>query len=319
MRSVLVTGATTGPGAAVVRALLAHPAVERVLAVGAEPGGGALLGAHERLEYVRVDLRRPREIRELLWGPARRMGVDAVVHAALHRRATDAGEAVHVLNVEATRELVSLCERHPTVRRFVFRGHAEVYKVRAELPALIDETQALELSPSAPQWVRDRVEADLAVCARAGLSAMSIAVLRCAECLAPAAGSQLWDYLHAPVCFRPLGFDPMLNLLSVQDLARAVVRALASNAVGVFNVAGADTLPLSEAIARWGRVGVPVPGPLLGPLYALRARLRGTDFRYDLNHWRFHFSGVLDGRRAREVLGYVPRHPIPWPRRPTMF
>ena len=26
----------------------------------------------------------------------------------------------------------------------------------------------------------------------------------------------------------------------------------------------------------------------------------------------FHFSGVPDGTRAREVLGYEPRHPIDW-------
>ncbi len=33
-----------------------------------------------------------------------------------------------------------------------------------------------------------------------------------------------------------------------------------------------------------------------------------------MNHRRFHFSSVLDGRRARDVLGYEPKHPIVWPR-----
>ena len=58
---------------------------------------------------------------------------------------------------------------------------------------------------------------------------------------------------------------------------------------------------------------MPVPGLLLGPLYRLRTLVLGTDFRYDLNHWRFHFSGVLDGRRALEELGYEPLHRVAWP------
>jgi hypothetical protein len=37
------------------------------------------------------------------------------------------------------------------------------------------------------------------------------------------------------------------------------------------------------------------------------------EFRYDMNHRRFHFSAVLDGRRAMEILGYEPSHPIVWP------
>ena len=47
-------------------------------------------------------------------------------------------------------------------------------------------------------------------------------------------------------------------------------------------------------------------------LTRLRTRTRGKDFRYDMNHGRFHFSGVMDGARAREILGFVPRHPIDW-------
>jgi hypothetical protein len=32
-----------------------------------------------------------------------------------------------------------------------------------------------------------------------------------------------------------------------------------------------------------------------------------------MNRRRFHYSGVLDGRRARKVLGYTPEIPIDWP------
>jgi nucleoside-diphosphate-sugar epimerase len=119
------------------------------------------------------------------------------------------------------------------------------------------------------------------------------------------------------VCLRPAGYDPMLNVLSLDDAAAAVVAALRSSVIGVLNIAGFDTLPLSSAIREADRIDIPVPGPLLSPLYALRRRLAGFEFRYDMNVRRFHFGGTLDGTRARELLGYIPSTPVIWPREVT--
>jgi hypothetical protein len=167
--------------------------------------------------------------------------------------------------------------------------------------------------PATPPWLRDRIEADLTVCAHFGRP-LQIAVLRCAEILAADSGSQLWDYLSSRICLRPLGFDPMLNVLSLEDAVAAIAAGARSTHTGVFNIPGANTLPLSCAIAESGRMDVPVPGPLLGPLYGLRHWIAGFEFRYDLNLRRFHFGGVIAGARAHRLLGYVPSHSAQWPR-----
>jgi UDP-glucose 4-epimerase len=308
-RSVLVTGASTPIGAALVSALVAA-GTERVLAVGLEPAPP--LPTHERVFYRRVDLTRHRSLHDLLFGIGRELGIEVIVHTALHRSARQRGPRAHRLDVEVTRELLELAEVHPTIRRFVYRSYGEVYRIDHDLPNLLDERHPLDLA--APARVIDRVEADLTVCSAMGMVPYSVVVLRCAEILAPDCGSQLDDFLRSAVCMRPLGFDPMLNLLSVADAVRAMQLAIVSSEEGVFNVPGADTLPLSRAIALAGRLDVPLPGPVLAPLYSLRARAIGMEFRYDLNHRRFHFSGVLDGRRARDVLGYEPRFGIDWAR-----
>ncbi len=310
---LLLTGATTPIGISLLRALLDDPAIEHIIAVGREPVSALGLPLGPRLSYEVSDLRRSRARRRLLFGPAKDRAVTAVVHAALHRRAQDSGRRIHDLNVEATRELLHLAERHPTIERFIFRSSAAVYRIVADKPSMIDEEHPLNLGPKAPQWIRDRVEADLTVCTHMGLSRLKILVLRCAECPTPNAGSQLYDYLQAPLCLRPLGFDPMLNLLSLADATRSLQLALACECEGIFNIPGADTLPLSRVIAAAGRRVVSLPEPLLGPLYRLRTATLGSDFRYDLNSWRFHFSGVLDGRRAAKVLGYCPKNPLRWP------
>lgn len=312
MKGVLVTGASTPFGRALVGALLEQGEVQSVIAVANEP---SWVGPrHPRLTYVATDLTRSRKLRDLLFGPARDREIDVVVSSAHHRSVRARGRSAHALNVETTRELIALAERHPTIRRLVYVGSAEIYRVDADLPATIGEDHPLEMSPLMPQRVRDRLEADLTVCTHMGLSPLSIAVLRLSEIVAPESGSQLLDFLGSSVCYRPLGYDPMLDVISIEDAVDATVRACASNAHGVFNVPGADVLPLSVAIAKAGRTGIAVPSAAIGPLYVARALVRGTEFDWALHRRRFRWSGVLDGTRAREVLGYEPHHRIDWSR-----
>jgi nucleoside-diphosphate-sugar epimerase len=221
-----------------------------------------------------TQLRRARSLHDLIFS---HRSLEAVVHDAR--------------DPEVTRTLLLACERHHNIRRVVIRSTADVYESSANQPHILDEDAPLDFT---------RASADLVACSY--LSRMSIAVLRCAEVLAP--GGQLWDYLQSRVCLRPLGFDPMINVLSVEDHVRAHMLALRSDARGVFNIPGADTLPLSEMIASAGRIEIPLPGPLLAPAYQLRTRLVGFEFRYDQNMRRFHFGGILDGSRARRLLGY---------------
>lgn len=306
---VLVIGATTPLGRALVEVLAQAPDVEHVLAAGREPIAALPAG----VRYVAVDLTHARAVHDLLWGPARKSEIDTVVHLAHHRAACETGAKVHAQNVVATRQLVRSCAEHPTIRRLVYRSFAEVYALAATTSGLLDEEAPLAFEAEAPAWLRERIEADLTVCAHLG-GPLQIAVLRLAEVLARDSGSQLWDYLSSRVCLRPLGFDPMLNVLSIDDAVAALRAASHTSATGVFNIPGADTLPLSRAIAESLRIEVPTPGPLLAPLYALRRGLTGFELRYDLTGRRLHLAGVLDGSRARRELGYAPSHPVDWPR-----
>jgi UDP-glucose 4-epimerase len=310
---ILITGASTPVGHALFDALAADSRVERVVGV-LPPGVRPFEEAHEsdRVGWASADLTRERDIRSLLFGAAARERTDLVVHLASHRAARDVGPRVRAQNVKSTRLLIDLAERHPTIRRFVLRSSSEVYRIRASAPTIIPEGHSLEFSSRAPQWIRDRVEADLSTCARMGMSRLAVAVIRAAECLAPNSGSQLWDYLDSRLCFTPAGFDPMINVMSTDDQVDVLRRAVFASDQGVFNAPGMDTLPLSLAIRKAGRIRVLAPGPLLAPLYGLRAITHKRDFRYDQNYARFHFGGILDGERAARLLGYVPKHPVDW-------
>lgn len=340
--AVVVLGGTQPLGVALCARLAAEG--RRVVAVGWEPDGARALP--EGVAYRRVDLSDDRA-RGALADVVRPLGPTALVHLAFHRvggpgRLSDreppsptlsersspsVGVALDAagrrpgpepspggLDVEATRRVLAFAEDHRSVRHFLHWSTADVYAQEVGRPYVLREDHPLELDPRAPPWVRDRVASDLTVSTRMGLAtSLTITVLRCAEILAPDMGSQLLDWLGSRVCLRPMGFDPILNLLSLEDAARAFALALATPSDGAFNVRGADTLPLSWVARRWGRRVLPVPGPALGPLYALRRLVKRTQFRYGPNAARFHTNGVLDGTRAHRVLGYLPEHPLPWP------
>ncbi len=316
-RRVLVIGATTPLGRAVCRALCARPQIERLIAVGIEAPHALDLpfcGARG-FTYVQADLAGDRRTRTLLFGPARHAGVEVLIHLAQHRHVPMDARRAHALHVQSVRSALDALERHPSLRRVVLRSFSDVYRVEPHLPTIVDEHHPLLLGREVPGWLRARVEADVEASTRIGASEREIVVLRCAEVLAAGTGSQLYDYLRAPVCLRPLGFDPMMNLLSLEDFAEALVRAaLARRARGVFNVPGADTLPISACIRLAGRPELPLPGPLVDRFYALRRRLIAhADFSYRVNEQRFHYPAVLDGTRARALLGYRPRFPLRWP------
>lgn len=313
MRSVLVTGAASPLGQRLVRSLLADTRVKHVLAVDDVRSDEALPFSHAgRLTYLPVDLRRERKVRELLFGPAQDLDVEVIVHLSEHIDGYGVGRAVHAQNVESLRSILSLADRHPRIRRLVVKSHAVVYRVALDLPVQVSEDHPLNLDPNAPQYVRDRVEADLTACARMGLVDCEIVVLRCAEAFAPGIGSQLYDYLDAPLALRTAGFDPMVNVASAEDLVSALELATHGSGEGVFNIPGLDTLPLSEAARAWGTPMIGMPEPLIRPLYKLRHWVTGSDFAYGIHRDQMHFGLILDGTRAARVLGYRPQHPVQW-------
>lgn len=312
MKRVLVTGASTPLGELLIERLINDYMVEYILAV-CEQGRPLTLPANSRVEVFEIPMRKQRKIHDLLFGPARESKIDTLVHTSKVHSARREGAAVHQYNVESFRSILDFAERHPTISRLVLCSGAEVYQVQRDLPSLIAEQHPLNMNDGAPQWIRDRVEADVMACTRMGLTSLKIAVLRMAEILAPGAGSQFYDYLQDPICLCPIGFDPMLNFLTQEDAASALQKAIHSQEQGVFNIPGADTLPLYDAVAKWGRVAIPAPSLLALQVYRIRRLLGRGDFRYGMNRRRFHFTGILDGRRAAEILGYIPAHPVDWP------
>jgi len=80
----MVTGATTPIGERLVRQLCEDHGIDNVLAVAAED---AMAFEHEKLVYRKVDLGRSRRAHELLFGIAKDLEIEVLVHTSMHRAA----------------------------------------------------------------------------------------------------------------------------------------------------------------------------------------------------------------------------------------
>ncbi|HSL84974.1 MAG TPA: 1-acyl-sn-glycerol-3-phosphate acyltransferase, partial [Thermoanaerobaculia bacterium] len=85
------------------------------------------------------------------------------------------------------------------------------------------------------------------------------------------------------------GYDPALQLLAPEDLARAVARAATAGETGTFNVVPAGTVPLHRAVHLAGGRRLPLP------------RWLGRGSRRDF----VRFPWTAGGERARAALGFT--------------
>ena len=313
-RHVMITGASTHPGGALIKHLRQDPSIGSILVVDHPLVDQQANGPDELEKVVRVsvDLTRARDIRNLLNGIVSDLHIDTIIHLAHHRGEPKNQVKRRKLNVEGTRELINGAENHPTISKFILKSWMEIYALHSYLPNIIDEHHPLNFSSKSPAWIQERLEADQVAVDRIGSTKLKMVVLRCSDCLCAHAGSQLFNFLKSPVCFRPMGFDPMVNVLSLQDLLEAIKLAVLSNKKGVYTIPGLDTLPLSQVIKKVNRKSVPIPGPIIYGFDHLMDSLKMGGFSYNLNYRRFHFSGVLNGGNAAKNLGYCPQHPIDW-------
>jgi UDP-glucose 4-epimerase len=101
----------------------------------------------------------------------------------------------------------------------------------------------------------------------------------------------------------------MVQIIHERDVVEAIVCALRPRTRGIFNVTGPGELPLSAIIAELDRRVLRFPHPLARPILTALWRFGATSFPVpELDFIRY--VCMVDGSRAREELGFRPRHTL---------
>ena len=255
MEKVLITGIAGGQGRLLARRLAENYEVCGVDRVEWE-------GAPRGIRVHSVDLRK-KKFEDVI----RTELPTAIVHMGFVRHfRSDAGTR-HDVNVRGTKQLIDHCVNHG-VQKLVVLSSSYVYGAFPENPYFMDEDQPLSGSRSYPE-IRDLVEVDtLATAFLWRYPHIRTCVLRPVNVLGFTVHSMIAEYLRQRTVPTVMGFDPMMQFIHEEDVSEAIALALEHGLQGVFNVVGPGEVPLHTAIRESGGRALPLPEPLMRPVFA---------------------------------------------------
>lgn len=299
--SVAVTGPTGGLGALLLRRLQADPGVARILTLGPTPAFG------EKIEHRTIDFTR-HDAEEDLTDALREVPVDALFHLAFINARHRSGAAAHEVEVIGSMRVLAAAGS-AEVGRLVVASTTAVYGARPNAPAVIGERATLAGAPTS-RFIQDKIQVEQEVKAfRERHPGIRVIVLRFAPIIGQGVDNPVTRLLGRSPTPSLLGFDPLWQAIHPDDAAEALHRALTSEYDGALNVVADGVLAFSGMVRAAGGRTLPLPGPVAkAALRTLGAAGASTPHLSLLDYLRYGW--VADGRRAREALGFSPRHTV---------
>jgi UDP-glucose 4-epimerase len=299
-RRVLITGVGSHFGTLLAARLERDPDVEAITGVDIRRPRAPLATT----EVVHADIRDP-SIADVI----ARAQADTVVHNSIVRQPGPgmSARAMHDINVVGSLQLLSACERSPSIRAIVIRGSAGIYGAEPHAPQFFDE-EMTRLFPMRTRFQRDvaEIEEYFANYSRRHPQVVCT-MLRYQPAIGPSMVTQITRYLSQPVCPTHLGFDPRIQLVHEQDALDALVAAIRHPVRGAVNVAASGTIGLARMIRLAGRPLLPIASPLFAPLTGAARRLGLDSYSDDFRRLLRYGRGV-DVARLEGELGHRPRY-----------
>jgi UDP-glucose 4-epimerase len=250
--------------------------------------------------HHQFDLRR-KKTRDLF----RHGGIRAVVHLGVLHDPRASDKEHHSWNVVAFQKLLEYVAEYD-VPKLVVLSSANVYGPQPDNPQFLTEEAPL-LGAQSFRGIRDLVEMDmLAQSFFWRHPDAETVILRPCHILGGVSNAPS-NYLRLERPMTVLGYDPMVQVIHERDVVDAMIRALEPGARGIFNLRGPGELPLSRALTFLRRRPIPLPSFVAKSTVERMWRYRLTSFPSpELDHIRF--LCMVDDTRAREVLGFTPKH-----------
>ena len=299
-RRILITGIGSYLGTELARRLEADPDVEYVAGLDTRKPSTAL----ERTDFIEADIRNP-VIAKLIVP----LEVDTVVHNQIVRQPGREGmtaRKAHDVNVIGSLQLLAACERSSTLRAIVIRGSAGIYGAEPAAPQFFTEEMA-RLYPLRTRFQRDVGEIEnLFETFRRRHPHVTCTMLRYQPSMGPSHDTQVTRYLSLPVVPTYLGFDPRVQFVHEADALDAFHAAVRKPVPGAVNVAAPGSLGLTKMIRRAGKVSMPVPSPLFGPVTGIGHRAGLMSFSPDFQRL-LRYGRAVDTTRLVDEVGFQPR------------
>ncbi|MFP2910013.1 SDR family oxidoreductase [Pyxidicoccus sp. 3LFB2] len=292
--AVVVTGISGNLGRTLAKLLHKH---ERIIGIDRRP----FVGRPKDVEMYELDLRK-KKAEDVF----RKNEVKAVIHMGIMHDPRMSEEEHHSFNVVGTTRLLEYCAKYG-VKKVVVLSSANVYGPSPDNSNFLTEDAPL-MAASRFSGVRDLIEVDMLAHGffwkHPGIETV---ILRPVHIVGPTIKNAPSNYLRLRRPWVMAGFDPMVQLIHVEDVARAMVQALRPEPKGVYNVVGPGEVPLSAVMRELGNSPIPVPHPIARPLLRTLFKYRLANFPPpELDH--IQFLCAVDGSRWVKDVDWKPRH-----------
>jgi UDP-glucose 4-epimerase len=292
--AVVVTGISGNLGRSLAKLLHKR---ERIIGIDRRP----FPGKPKDIEMYQLDLRK-RKAEDVF----RRNDVQAVIHMGIMHDPRMNEEEHHSFNVVGTTRILEYCARYG-VKKVIMLSSANVYGPSPDNSNFLTEDAPL-MAASRFSEVRDLTEVDMLAYGFFWKHPdIQTVILRPVHIVGPNIKNAASNYLRLKYPWVLAGFDPIVQLIHVEDAARAMIDALRPEAKGVYNVVGPGEVPLSAIFRELGRTVLPVPHPVARPLLELMFKYHLASFPPpELDH--IQFLCAVDGSRWAKDLGWKPSY-----------
>ncbi len=293
---VAVTGISGNLGRALAKML--HGRV-RIVGLDRRP----FRGKPKDLEMHEVDIRRHR-VEEIF----RNGRLRALIHMGIMHDPRMSAEDHHSFNVLGTTRVLDYCVKYG-IKKVVVLSSANVYGPSPSNSNFLSEDSPL-MAAERFSDVRDLISVDMyAQSFFYRHPDIDTVILRPVQIVGPIIKNAPSNYLRLRHPWSLIGFDPMVQLIHVDDVCAAMVAALRPGVRGVYNVVGPGEMPLSVVLRELGKRPFPVPHFLARTLARQLFELRLSSYpppEVDYLQW----NCTVDGSRFATEVGWTAAHTL---------
>lgn len=291
--SVLITGASGGLASIVVDRLLGE---YRLVGVDQR---SVMEGRHFPGEFHEIDYRQ-RRMAEVF----RQNKFHTLIHLGrVPPTAEKSQTARYNMNVLGTRSLLEFAVKYGVKNVIVFSTY-HVYGAHQHNHLHITEDDPLRATQIFRE-LSDAVELDnISTAFVLKHPEIRTVVLRPVNVIGPRVRNQITRLLRSDPCPVLMGYDPMMQFVHENDIARALLMCMHSKKSGVYNIAGEGVIPYTRAVKTAGATPLPIPLLIAYPFFAAISHLGRKFPKHLMDYYRY--PTIVSDAAFRREFGWAP-------------
>ena len=300
---IAIIGSATLLGRNLLKRLVNNPKWKKIICFDILPPRRKF--AHSK--FYKIDLTDP-TINQTILRTLEMENVDTVVHVAFTDSPGADPEYLHDYECIGTLQILAACAQ-AGIKKIVIEGTTAVYGAHPRNQMYSAEEQPFRVNMNY-DYLREKVDVENQVASFIKTHPqVKVTMLRLATIMGKNSGNFVYRYLKKPIVQTVMGYDPLWQVLHIQDALDAFEGALDKSIPGVYNYAAPGVLPLSTIIQLLYGLNLPVPYTLLkAEITALRL-IQLVSFPPGHLEY-FKFSCLADCTRAFKVMGIKPNYTI---------